>query len=84
MPGDTHTGAGRCAEGSYIYGPFLHLSGEVCYYDAATQLLVGYEYYSDYPIECGGRDILSNVQVQGDQPPCSKVTWEVCGIVNYY
>jgi hypothetical protein len=84
MPGQIRTGAGRCAEGSYVYGPFLDLSSELCYYDAATQLLVGHVYYSDYPIECGQRDIFSNVLVRGAMPPCSTIAWEVYGIATYY
>ena len=76
FPPYSHTGAGRCSEGSYVYAPYLDTSALGCYYDASTQQLVGVVTYSDTTYPCGKDDTVSFAFVNGTKPPCTDITWE--------
>jgi hypothetical protein len=72
----SRTGAGRCAEGSYLYAPYIGSSTRSCYYDATTQLLIGDVSYYDIYVECSGTDTVSRALVYGTEPPCTTITWD--------
>jgi hypothetical protein len=71
------TAAGRCAEGSYIYRPYISTEGMGCYYDATGQKLVGYMETHDTTSECGQDGTASNSWAHGTVPPCTNITWDV-------
>ena len=71
------TAAGRCAEGSYVYAPYRELETMYCYYDAATQDLVGYLTGHDTTSECGKDGTASNAWTYGQIPPCTSITWDI-------
>jgi hypothetical protein len=69
------TGAGRCAEGSYVYAPYMELESMSCYYDATTRNLIGYAYSHDTIMECGD-GTASRSSGYGVVPDCTNITWD--------
>jgi hypothetical protein len=74
-------GAGRCAEGNYVYYPYFDdLGAEVCYYDSAQQR-AGHLFCIDTMSECGPpcgeqNGTGSNCFADGDLLPCTTIVWD--------
>ena len=75
-PSYSHTGAGRCSEGTYVYAPTMDTSALGCYYDAGTQQLVSVVTYSDTMYPCGQGDTISFAFVSGARLLCTDIAWE--------
>jgi hypothetical protein len=72
------TAAGQCAEGAYVYLPYLGLDSTSCYYGPDGKSLLAVNYCSDVTHECTtAAGTASNCSHYGTLPPCTSVTWKV-------
>jgi hypothetical protein len=72
------TAAGQCAEGSYVYVPYLGLESKSCYYGPDGTTLLAVDDCSDVTHECtAAPGTASNCWHHGTLPPCTNVTWTV-------
>jgi hypothetical protein len=72
------TAAGQCAEGSYVYMPYLGLESKSCYYGPDGTTLLAINDCSDVTHECtAAPGTASNCWHHGTLPPCTSVTWTV-------
>jgi hypothetical protein len=72
------TAAGQCAEGGYVYMPFLGLESKSCYYGPDGTTLLAINDCGDLTWECSSAPgTASNCRHHGPLPPCTNVTWAV-------